>query len=660
MKNKIKKKHIPYFILIIFGLLIFMMGILNHYYFKTATYDYGNYNFAFWDYSHFRISVLPMFKGNFLQDHFSFTLMYFVPLYWLFNFLFETYTLIIIQCSLIIVAAWYSYRLIKIKTDNFWLSVGVLVYYFLLLGRYTAFGADVNLAIISACFVPIFLYYFEIKKYFIAMVIMVFSLFSRENISLWFIFIFIVLIVEHRNEKKAILYGLIGVVVSILYFILLFKVFIPSVENPENQYSLFNYSALGANPGEAFEFMISNPIETIRLFFVNHLKDASYDGLKVEFYLVYLISGGFVLFYRPQYLIWFFPIVAQKVLNDVPVRWGISSYYSVEVVTLLPLSVFLVLSAIKHRLLQNTLAVVVCIGAIGMTVNKFDLQNCRVPWMMNPPKEKFYDKDFYKQPFNVKSVNSLLSNIPKDARVSASNMLLPHLAQRKFIYFFPTVKDAEYIVFSLFDNYYLFSQEENEKSRLKYLSDPRWEIISVEYPVILLKFNEASESSKNALDMLWAKSDTLFCNYEKVDSANSQILFSNGEFADKLENLTTEVARSFESSIVLPTKNSFSSSVKIDDSDKICYLELSVWCSPDSANKGFIVISGKNGFYKVSFESDSIDSFGWRKLILNTWIPKESAGSYLSVYFGNDGSEPTYFDDFQIVKKSRNSWPDMN
>jgi uncharacterized membrane protein len=648
-RMKIRKKHIPLIIMITFGILIFMMGILNHYYFKTFTYDYGNYNFAFWDYSHFRISPLTPFRGNFLQDHFSFTLMYFVPVYWLMNWLTQTYTLIIIQCSLIMVAAWYTYKIIKLKTDNFWLGVGVIVYYFLLLGRYTSFASDVNLAIMSACFIPIFLYYFETRKYLIAMIILVLSLFSRENIPLWFIFIFFVLIIQHRKEKKAVLFSIAGIVVSIVYFIILFKVFIPAIESPDKQYSLFNYSALGANPGEALLFIIEHPYDAVKMFFVNHLNDPAYDGVKAEFYWVYLISGGAILFLRPQYLIWFIPIVAQKVLNDDPFRWGIATYYSIEVVTLLPISVFLTLIAIKWKNLQNSLIIVVCIATVAMTIHKLDAHNCRIPWTRVPAKEKFYDKRFYLPPFNIKNVNKLLANIPPDAKVSASNMLLPHISQRRYIYYFPTVKDAEYIVISVFDNYYLISQCENEKSRFNYLSNPKWEIVSVEYPVFLLKYNETSTSDKSALDMIWGQSDTLYCNYEQIDSTKKKVLWSNEVFAEDIDKLTNGQAYSGDYSLVLPMKDTYSSSINID-TKQLSYLQISVWCRCDEKG-GFIAASGNDGFYRASFDSDSIDSSGWRRLVLSFWAPQSKDGSTINVYFGSSASVPIYFDDFQIIKR---------
>jgi uncharacterized membrane protein len=413
--------------------------------------------------------------------------MYFVPIYWLFNWLTGTYTLIIIQCSLVLIAAWYSFKIIQLKTDNFWLHVGVLAYYFLLLGRYTSFTGDVNLAVISACFIPIFIYYFEIKKYRIALIILVLSLFSRENIPIWFIFIFIVLAIQHRKEKDVVLYSMAGIFISVAFFILLFKVFIPALETDEKKFSLFNYSALGENPGEALFFILKNPIEAIKMFFVNHTGEPGCDGVKAEFYFVYIISGGFVLFLRPQYFIWFIPVVAQKVLNDSFIRWGIATYYSIEIVTLLPISVFLALSSLKPKSVQNILTILLCAATLGVTIHKLDSANNQVPWTLTPSKVKIYDKRFFKAPFNIKKVNRLLKSIPPDAKVSASNVIAPHLAQRQFIYFFPAVHDAEYIVFSMPDDCYLMSAEENEKYRQQYLNSPEWEIIGKEYPVFLLK-----------------------------------------------------------------------------------------------------------------------------------------------------------------------------
>lgn len=648
------KKNIPVCVLIVFGILLFAMGILNHYYFRTHTYDYGNYIFALWDYSHFRLSTIPtnipLIYRNFLQDHFSFTLMYFVPFFWLFNWLTQTYTLILIQYSLVLVAAWHSYKIIKIKSDNIWLGAGLMIYYFTLLGRYTSFTTDVNIAIISACFIPIFIYYFEIKKYFIALAILILSLFSRENIPIWFVFIFIVLIIQHRKDKKAILYSLIGILLSITYFILLFKVFLPSIETPGVKFSLFNYSALGDTPVKAFSFIINHPIDSIKMFFINHSTNPANDGIKAEFYWVYLISGGFVLFLRPKYFIWFIPIVAQKVLNDDSFRWGIASYYAIEIVTLMPLSVFLVLSSLKSKSLQNILGIVVCITTVSVTIHMLDLKNNKIQWAFNPSKTNFYNKRFFEPPFNIKEVNQLLKKIPSTAKVSASNNILPHLAQRQFIYFFPYVGDAEYIVFSVEDDNYLYSHENNEKERNNYFSDPKWKIVASKPPVYLLKLNNASPSvNKYKPKELRNLTDTLFCDYEKIGKIKGTVRFSNNEKADTVMYLTSEKTHSGNHSLKLTAERPFNTALKFDDIEQIKYFHIGVWryCPGDDAN--IIASDGKDFYLKGSI--DKKEPSGWNYLTINFVVPANIDYKSFAVYLWDSGTEPAYFDDLCIIKK---------
>lgn len=650
MKFQVQKKHIPVFILVFFGLLISFIGIYNHYLFKTFTYDYANYNFAFWDYSHFRISPLPTFRGNFLQDHFSFTLMYFIPVYWLLNWLTGTYTLIIIQNSLILIAAWYSYKLIKLKTDNIWLTSGVVLYFFLLFGRYSAFGTDVNLAIMSACFVPVFLYYFEIRKYLIAFILLILSLFSRENMPIWFIFIFAVLILSHWKEKKAVIYSLVGIAISIIYFIILFKVFIPGIETPGVKYALFNYSALGSGPGEALKFTLLHPLETIRLFFFNHLDNPEYNKVKLEFYITYLISGGFVLLFRPKYIIWFIPIVAQKVLNDDFFRWGLATYYSIEIVTLLPISVFLVLSSFKTNKLQNILAGLVCVGSLAMTIHKMDSSNHQVPWTFYKAKIKFFDKSFYEAPFDVKKVNQLLKQIPENAKVSASNVITPHLAQRQFIYFFPTIKDAEYIVFSMFDNNYLMSVEENDKHRNNYLNSPEWQIVRKEYPVFLLKKKTETDSANQITYNINGQEDTLTCNFEIADKDKKQVLFSNLTKADTISHVSNKYFRSKGSSLCLSPSYPYSHGISIKNIKITDQIEVSVWyLGPD--NSASIVIDNKENLYQKSDGVETVDENGWKKITLKCLLKENQKLSSTIIYLWNSGAAPIYFDDMQIVKR---------
>ena len=649
MKFNVIKNSIPYFILAMFGMLLFTMAIANHYFFRTVTFDYGNYNFAFWDYSHFKLSPVPTSTGNYLQDHFSLTLMFFVPFFWLFNWLTGTYTLIIIQFILIMTAGWFTYKIIILKTGNIWLGSGVLIYYFVLYGRYTTFSCDCNLAVISSCFIPIFLYLFYSRKYITALIILIISILSRENIPIWFIFIFIVLIFEFRKDKKVVFYGLIGIFISVLYFILLFKVLIPSVESDDKQFTLFNYSALGESPGEALFFVVKHPFETFKLFFINHLNNPEYNGIKGEFYWVYILSGGFVLLIRPKYIIWFIPVVAQKVLNDSIIRWGISTYYSIEVVTLLPLSVFLTISTLKPNFLKYGLSIFICLITIAVTIYKLNPENVKLKWTTNPSKERIYDKNFFTEPFDIKKVNTLLSQIPEKARVSASDHILPHVSQRQYIYMFPEINDAEYIAISVYDDHYLLSQKENEDSRDKYLNDPDWKICAAEYPFFLLKNNNSLWQDSFEYDKKWI-SDTILCNFENVDKKEGQILFSDNTFAEKADNLSEEKYRSGKHSIMLNPQNPYAVTLNIPDINRYKRISLNAWYLSSEDKQSNLVASCDSTFYLNTNEIQQTDSSGWKKIELKFWVDKIKNESNFKVYLWFNGHQPAYFDDFMLIK----------
>jgi len=97
----IKVSKSGFVILVVFGLLFIGTGFLNHYFFRTFALDYASYNFAWYDYAHFRVSSCPLYYWDsnnltFFQDHFSFTLIILAPLYWILTPIFGTYSLIII------------------------------------------------------------------------------------------------------------------------------------------------------------------------------------------------------------------------------------------------------------------------------------------------------------------------------------------------------------------------------------------------------------------------------------------------------------------------------------------------------------------------------------------------------------------------------------
>ncbi len=478
---------LPYTIMILFGCICILISCCNHYFFRTDAFDYGAYNFAFNDYAHLRLSDNPVYLVkhiNFLQDHVSFTLMIFVPLYWLLSWLTGTYTLMLIQAIIIIYGSWAVYELVKLKTNSELLSILALLQYFMLLGRWTAFANDCNIAIIASSMIPVFLLYYARKQLMWCLTILAFILLAREDMALWTAFIGLFLLVSNYKDKwyRNLAVGI--VLFSIAYFIITFTVIIPLIETPFKKYDLFQFTALGHGPFEAVLFILKHPIETIKLLFTNTTGDPAYNGVKSEFYVYYFVCGGFLLLFRPRYLLLFIPILARKMLNDDPVRWSNQSFYAIDFVSILPLAVFLILSEFRSKRLRNILAGAICVITLVGTIHLLDNSNRKISWCSDT-KFAFYKGSMYKAAFDPKKINDYLKLIPLDAKVSATGHILPHLAFRSKIFFFPRVDDADYIVGFLKDDYYPMDEKRFPDELHKYLDGKTFEFKVYDYPFFI-------------------------------------------------------------------------------------------------------------------------------------------------------------------------------
>jgi uncharacterized membrane protein len=420
-----------------------------------------------------------------LQDHVSFTLMLLVPFYWLLNWLTGTYTLAIVQLFIILAGGLALYKLLYLKTSSQLLSILALLQYFTLYGRWASFYTPFNIAIVAASAIPVFLYYFEKRKFIAAWLVIVFILLAREDMALWLIFIGLFLLIEHFKEKDLRKVSIFIILVSLAYFTFIFSVFLPMIETSHAKYILFNFSALGNNPPEALLFILKHPIRSIELLFINHSGNSYNDGVKIEFFYVYMLYGGFLLFTKPKYLLLFIPLVLKKMYNDLPIRWSIESFYSIEFVSMLPIAVFLIISQIKRKIIRNLIISIVCLNTVGITIYKL-LEKDR-PLNFDNVNFTFFRKSMYTSPYPVAEIHKYLDLIPPDAPVSSSGTINPHLAFRQADYYFPRVDDATYIaVFNGKDTWPMTLDEFKANINI-YLLSPDWEKIVDDGYILILK-----------------------------------------------------------------------------------------------------------------------------------------------------------------------------
>jgi len=462
------------------------VSIVNHYNFRTYCLDLGLFNNAIYDYAHFQWNncslLLPNFQiNNTLGDHFSLLPVFISPFYWLFG----SYTMLIFQIMGILWGGVGIYKLIfKISTNKAF-SLLAVVHFFSIWAIYSALGFDYHDNVLAAMFVPWFLYFVHIEKWWYAAICFFLILVSKENMALWMSFICFGLIVMYYKDWKKLKYLIPGAIISGLFFILLIKLIIPSISSPGNGYIHFDFSALGKDMYDVIISIIKYPKHAFSLLFENHLGDPLYNGIKTELFFVVILSGGFALLFKPQYLIMLFPVFLQKLYNDDFAKWGINYHYSIELVPIITIALFLWIADKSYKW-KNLLAAFFIL--ITMYTTKSVLDNRKSLWY-SPVSEQFYSRQHYSRNFDVKEVYSALNHIPENAKLSAQNSLVPHVCFRDEIYHYPFIGNAEYIALLTADeNIYPFQTKEEYNKNIENLKQSgNWIIYFQNTTTLILK-----------------------------------------------------------------------------------------------------------------------------------------------------------------------------
>jgi len=474
-------------VLLLFGIIFSLISLVNHYNFRTNAGDLGIYNQAIYDYAHLRFNHNTLWFGEtperMLTGHFAGLQLLLSPLYWIFN----TYSLLIIQIVAILLGGLGVYKYIHEVSKNQKLSLLALVHFFSIWGIYSALGFDYHDNVIASMLVPWIFYFLKKEKYKLTLLFFFLLIVSRENMALWAGFIAIGLLFVNFKSVKKRAFLIKMIVFSFGMFWLIMNVIIPglAIQN-DTVYIHFNFPPLGANFTEAIINIVIHPWDTGVAFFTNFTDNANLDGFKNDFFLTLLLSGGFALLRKPQYLIMLLPIFGQKLFHGTPTHWSLFFHYSIEFAPILTIALFEWFSAyqVKKVIFFAVAAVIAC-----FTINIVKIESNKV-WWLNNNTIRFYAKEHYVTPYNVEEIYTALEKIPKKAKVSAESNIAPHLAMRKTIYQYPSVFDAEYIVLCPGNKvYYPLSRKNYVLNLEKLIKSYRWTNLILNKNVVLFKKN---------------------------------------------------------------------------------------------------------------------------------------------------------------------------
>ncbi|MES2838309.1 MAG: DUF2079 domain-containing protein [Bacteroidota bacterium] len=485
----IQKRNHKYLIVIflIYGTIYSSISFVNHYLFRTYSLDLGLYNKVLYDYATFstnNYSVLAHRFPHHLADHFSLLIPLISPFYWIF----KSYTLLVFQIVSILFGAYGIYKFLVLKYDNTKIAILAVVHFLSIWGIYSALSFDYHDNVVAAMFVPWLFWSFEKYKIKYILIFVLLICFAKENMALWCGFILLGIGFQHRKEKAKRNLALQLSFFVLVYFVLVLKVVMPSIDYDGKVHQLDRYAALGTSLGEIFFNLINHPINSFKLFFDNTATPQEYYGIKTELHLMVLTAGGIVFLIRPIWLLMLFPIYAQKMWTNDFGLWGINNQYSIEFVPIICLALFSYIVELKSKINKIILTVFFIVITLNSTINTIEE---RESFWYNPENSMFFDKKHYSANFDVKELNTSLELIPTKASVSAQSFVVPHVFERKNVFMFPDKMDeADYIILVYQNTKYPLSEEYYNMVVKKLLVDKKHKLMYCKnYTYIFKKIN---------------------------------------------------------------------------------------------------------------------------------------------------------------------------
>lgn len=443
---KARKIQSPLFLIFfLFAAIYCLISLVNHYQFRTYALDLGMFNQALYAFSQGQPALFTLdaqgMTTPFLATHFSPITFLYTPFY----FVFGNYALLIIQILAILLGGLGIYRIAVEKLPSAsQLPLLILIQFFCIWGIYSALAFDFHNNVVGAMLIPWLFYYLEKRKKFLAGLFWGLLLLCQETMAIWGIFFLLGFMILHRKNIPFRAYCKLEVpalLFSILYSILIIMWIMPVLQGQEHNLQFSRYQHLGTSFPEIIMHLLAHPVDVLKLLFNNPSGDSRFDGIKMEFHFMVLVSGGIFLLLRPAYLLMLMPIYAQKMLSADFAIWGINYQYSVEFVPIISLALISFIAEQKRY--QLPLMIIVLLSTLFFNISKLDH---RISKWYDKANSRFYAPVHYRSAINLNEAYKAIDLIPDGLPVSASSCFPSHLERRKQLYHFPVVKNARYII----------------------------------------------------------------------------------------------------------------------------------------------------------------------------------------------------------------------
>lgn len=481
MRDKVMtSKRALWLVLGIGALLHALVAFPNHYLFRTYALDLGLYTHTAWHYLHGGIPDSTLFQtvaAPMLADHFDLLLVLFSPLLLLFG----TWTLTLVQWTSIIAGALGVRAFLLTYGTGDRIALCGMAIFLCFFGVFAASAFDYHSNVVATMALPWFLSALMRGRKISALVLFVFMVIAKENFGLWLGVVTLVFSLDKALPMMMRRFARVLGVLALCWSTVIILFVMPAMAT-DGQYAHFDYPLVS---GLFHPLDGQKPTSLLSLFqglFVDLSGAKDGTAIKVEFWAILLLSGGWALAVRPRWGIMVLPLIAQKMWHNEPAKWAVFGQYSIEFAPLVAIALPLVVArwtrdGARPWILWLAPVVVACctVRTMDNTVAFHDKSRMR-----------FYQAAHYHRSYDTDLVRSVIDTIPPDVVVSAQSPAVPHLALRERVYQFPLVRNADLILLLPNEDRYPLDTT-TYRLKLDSLSrDPAWDVLHWDGSLILL------------------------------------------------------------------------------------------------------------------------------------------------------------------------------
>jgi uncharacterized membrane protein len=415
------------------------VGVYRHSRFASNAFDLGDQEQTVWGYGQLRFvhnTVLGI--PNLLGDHFHPILMVLAPFCHFWN---TAIVLLVAQGVLLALAGvpiflWGAERLGALAGLAFQAS------YLTFWGVLAGVIYDFHHIVFAVPAVSAGLYATLNRRNLLLWVAVLVCFLTREDLNLTLIGLGLYIALVQRRPRL----GVVLIALSGTWFFLLLRYVMPALAG--GPYRHWTYHALGSGPIAALVHVLTHPVDSVRLLFTPVEKVRVWAGTLANWLLLPLASPLFVVA---------LPSLLERFWSSEATLWSFHFHYSMlgaPILTFAALDTVVRLSRRvggrwpgSGRLIGGALAVATL--AVSCVLSAL---------VVRPLAEV----TTYVSAARAAQIQSCLDVIPPDASVSASNFLLPHLAERSTIYLLTTRTDADYLAIDVSTYQHFFNGEESQ------------------------------------------------------------------------------------------------------------------------------------------------------------------------------------------------------